>query len=564
MTTLPSDQLPDPKIERRELIKSRIVSYNEGIISGKLVANRWLYAAAKRFETDLTRSDIYFDWNEAVDLSDHFDRLTLIGEWSGKPFTLHDWQLYAVCNIICWKLADGRKRFKLSILQVARGAGKSTLMAGLCLYDMMTGQGKRVHVIANNQDQAEIILDTARVMVQRLDANGDMFNRRFASIDRDDIDSSMTALPALERSLDGLNPSTWIADEAAEFKGRFLTKLLTTGAKRRESTGVIISTPGSNSENHFAEIVKNCEAILSGEVEDDSTNALLFGLDKEDKIDDETTWVKANPGLAYGQPDLISIRRSWNTMKQSPMGRSEFCRYHCSRMDENMGGWLEMDNWSAMVDKTITEDFLSKRVCYGGLDLSKSGDMTAFVLAFPLEDGRVFMKGRYWFPKDGLAERELSYRMPCRTWAAEGKLELSPGREIDYGQIRQAVKEAQMQYDLRIVCYDAWGSKYLAENLIADGVPLQTYRMSIGTFAPGCQLWVNHWNGKKICFPDDPIMRRACAEAHAKRDINGNIRPVKGREFGIIDPLVAGIMALHSFGGKSASIYDTESELFNG
>jgi phage terminase large subunit-like protein len=88
--------------------------------------------------------------------------------------------------------------------------------------------------------------------------------------------------------LDGLNPSLWIADEAAEFKGRFLTKLLTTGSKRKESLGVIISTPGSNPENHYAELIKGSEAILSGEVEDDATMPILYGIDGTDAMEDES------------------------------------------------------------------------------------------------------------------------------------------------------------------------------------------------------------------------------------------------------------------------------------
>jgi len=564
MSNVPSDNPPTQE-QLRDQVKQRILSYNKGVLEGKVVANRWLYAAARRFETDLERSDVYFDWDEALKLNEHFERLSLIGEWSKEKFKLHDWQLYAVANIICWKLTeDKRKRYKLCVLQVARGNGKTTLMAGLALYDLMNGEGKRVHILANNQDQAEILLDTAQTMVSRLPQDSHDLTRRFASIDRDDADCSMTALAALERSLDGLNPSMWVADEASEYKGRFLTKLLTTGAKRKESSGIIITTPGSNPENIYGEIVKQCESILSGELQDDTVFSLLYGLDKEDALEDEAQWTKANPGLPYGQPDLVSLRRSWNTMKQSPMGRSEFSRYHAARMDENMGGWLDMGEWDSMVEKSITPDFLKGRVCYGGLDLSKSGDMTAFVLAFPLEDGRVFFKGRYWFPKEGLAQRELDYRMPCRTWAKEGKLELSAGREIDYEQIRIAINEACKEYDVRIIGYDNWGSKMLAESLLADGVPLQTYKMSASTFAPGCQLFQNHWFGKKLAFGDDPIMRRACAEAEAKRDINGNIRPVKSREHSIIDPLVAAVISLHVFGGRIASVYEQEADAING
>lgn len=544
-------------------VKSRILRYNADILSGNIPSNRWIYAAARRFENDLTRTDVYFDWDEAERLVAHFESLSLIGEWTGQNFKLHDWQTYAVCNIICWKLTeDKRKRYKLNLLQVARGNGKTTLMAGLALYDLINGQGKRVHVIANNAEQAEILLDTAKTMVTRM-KNTDI-DIHYGSIDRADADCSMNALPAMERSLDGLNPSMWVADEAAEYKGRFLTKLLTTGAKRKESTGCIITTPGSNPENIYYEIVKQAEGILSGQIQDDTVFALLYGLDPSDSIEDETQWIKGNPGLPYGQPDPVSLRRSWNTMKQSPMGRAEFSRYHCSRTDENTGGWLDMQYWEQMVDKTIDWESLKGRAAWAGLDLSKSGDMTALVLMIPLDDGRVAVKGRYWFPKEGLAQRELDYRMPVRTWAIEGKLELSAGREIDYEQIRVALNEAKRDYDLRIVAYDAWGSKYLAETLMGDGVPLQTYRMSISTFGPGCSLWSNYWMGRKLVFSDDPIMRRACAEAHAKQDINGNVRPIKSREHCIIDPLVAGIMGLHSWGGKTVSIYELEAEQING
>lgn len=544
-------------------VKSRILRYNADVLSGHIPSNRWIYAAARRFENDLARTDIYFDWDEAERLVAHFESLSLIGEWTGQNFKLHDWQTYAVCNMICWKLTeDKRKRYKLNLLQVARGNGKTTLMAGLALYDLINGVGKRVHVIANNAEQAEILLDTAKTMVTRM-KNTDI-DIHYGSIDRADADCSMNALPAMERSLDGLNPSMWVADEAAEYKGRFLTKLLTTGAKRKESTGCIITTPGSNPENIYYEIVKQAEGILSGQIQDDTVFALLYGLDASDSIEDETQWIKGNPGLPYGQPDLVSLRRSWNTMKQSPMGRAEFSRYHCSRTDENTGGWLDMQYWEQMVDKTIDWESLKGRAAWAGLDLSKSGDMTALVLMIPLDDGRVAVKGRYWFPKEGLAQRELDYRMPVRTWAIEGKLELSAGREIDYEQIRVALNEAKRDYDLRVVAYDAWGSKYLAETLMGDGVPLQTYRMSISTFGPGCSLWSNYWMGRKLVFSDDPIMRRACAEAHAKQDINGNVRPIKSREHCIIDPLVAGIMGLHSWGGKTVSIYELEAEQING
>ena len=531
------------------------MDYADGVLAGTVPAGRWIYAACARWRRDLERTDLVMDWDGVQALDAHFARLALVGDDSGRPFELHPWQLWTLANLVGWRwVEDGRRRVKLGMLQVARGNGKTTLMAGLALWDLLAGDGRRVHVIANNEEQAGICLDTARTMAMRLEEDGLLV--RFNRLVRPSADCEMTALPALERSLDGLNPSLWIADEAAEFKGRFLTKLLTTGSKRRESLGVIISTPGSNPENHYAELVKASEAILQGEVEDDATVPILYGIDPNDALEDEGAWVKANPGLPFGQPDAKSLRRSWNTMKRSPAGRGEFSRYHCARADENTGGWLDMALWPG--GQALDRDTLRGRPAWLGLDLSKSFDMSALVVAVPLDDGRVALEGHYWWPRQDVAQRELDYRMPIRQWSNDGKLTLTPGREIDYQSIKARLLELRDTYDIRLVGYDRWGSKLLAEELIAEGVPLQPYSMGISTFGPGCQLFGNLWVGGRLVVGDDPILRRSCAEAEAKADMNGNVRPVKSRSNCIIDPLVAAIIAVHVWGGRRSSCYEDE------
>lgn len=534
--------------------RDRVSRYVTGVLESRIPTGGLVFAACRRFERDLNRSDIWMDWDAVEGMAAFFDRLTLVGDDSGKTFTLADWQLWTLANLWGWRWSeDGRRRVKLGLLQVARGNGKTTLMAGLCLWDLVQGEGRRVHIIANSEHQAEICLDTAKTMVGRME-DTDM-EPKFISIVRRDADCEASALPALERSLDGLNPSLWIADEAAEFKGRFLTKLLTTGSKRRESLGVIISTPGSQSDNIYGELVANGEAILKGEVEDDTVVPILYGIDADDELDDVDCWAKANPGLEYGQPDLKSLKRAWNTMKASPLGRSEFCRYHAARLNENSGGWLDMTLWPK--HDPVDWPSLRGRPAWCGLDLSKSLDMTALMVAVPLDDGRVALRGHYWWPKHDVAQREMDYRLPVRTWAAEGRIELTPGREIDYEAVRIRLKAVLEEFNVQQVAYDRWGSKYLVEVLEADGVPMQTYSMGISTFGPGCQLWQQLWVGGKILCGDDQVLRAACRTAVAKRDHAGNIRLTKESNSRIIDPLVAGVIAIHSWGGASGSVYET-------
>lgn len=542
-----------------QAVKETILTYANQIATGIAPANKWIYAAVCRFNNDLERTDIYFDWDEAATLDKFFKELTLVGEYSDQSFALLPWQLFAVTNIRCWKRsADGLMKHKLSLIMIARGAGKTTMMSGLALYDLTRKKGQRTYCIANTEVQASILLNTARTMAMNcpslgLLVTGDAIADRAA-------DTIFTTLPALERSLQGLSPSMFIADEAADFRGRFLSALLTAGVKRKEVCGVIISTPSGTADNHFTELVNAAHSVLDGSTEDDTSFNLLFGIDDNDELDDESCWVKANPSMPYGQPELASLRRAWNTMKTSPMGRAEFCRFHACRATENGSGLLDMSLYEEMVDRDFNEDTLLGRPCYCGLDLSKSGDMTSLILMFPLDNGKCYVKSRSWWPSENLQQRELDYRVPVRVWHKEGWLDLSQGREIDYEQIRVALNEYRKMYDIKCVAYDAWGSQMLAQTLIADGLPLQVYRQAISILGPGTALFVNHWLGRKFVLSGCPIFRSACSIVEGKKDLNGNLRPTKSRSRSVIDPVVAAIMALHSYGGVSRSNYEIEAE----
>lgn len=534
--------------------ESIVRQYAADVVSGRIPAGKWVYAACSRFNRDLERTDIVLEWNRVADAFEFIGGLSLVGEADGEPFKLHPWQAFIVANLVGWRTAQGRRRFTMGIIQVARGNGKTTLMAALGLYDFMSGAGKRVHVLANKVEQAQILVDTARTMARRLDDPS--VKVKMSDLTRPNEDCEFNALTSRESSLDGLNPSLWIADEAAEYRGSVLNKLITTGMKRKETLGVIISTPGSNTESHYETLCSGARAVLSGEAEDDATFAMLYGIDQNDDIADEAAWPKANPGMQYGQPDAASIRRLYNTMKRDPGQRSEFCRYHCARLNEDVGGWLDMSYWPTAT--VVDWGAQRKRQAWVGIDLSKSLDMSAVVVAIPQESGNILLRGHYWWPRANVAQRELDYRMPIRRYADEGKINLTPGAEIDHEAIAQKMAEIIAEFDVQLVGYDRWGASYLAQRLAEIGAPIQAYSMGSSTFAPGCQLFQNLWVGRKLVIGDDPILRRACAEAIPRTGMTGYVRPEKPRDHSAIDPLVASIMAVHCWGGKRSSCYESE------
>jgi phage terminase large subunit-like protein len=70
----------------------------------------------------------------------------------------------------------------------------------------------------------------------------------------------------------------------------------------------------------------------------------------------------------------------------------------------------------------VNEDDLEGRVCYGGLDLSSTTDITSFVLVFPPrdEDDKYVILPYFWVPEDTLDLRVRRDHVPYDTWEKEG------------------------------------------------------------------------------------------------------------------------------------------------
>ena len=81
-----------------------------------------------------------------------------------------------------------------------------------------------------------------------------------------------------------------------------------------------------------------------------------------------------------------------------------------------------MEKWDSCAFP-VNEDDLEGRVCYGGLDLSSTTDITAFVLVFPPtdEDDRYILLPYFWVPEETLDLRVRRDHVPYDLWERQGK-----------------------------------------------------------------------------------------------------------------------------------------------
>ena len=109
--------------------------YAEKVISGDIVAGKYIILACQRFLSFFERKDMYFD-SKAVDKVVNFiSRLKhSTGSHYGKPFILSDWQYWIICAIYGFKWKkDGLRVTRTVYIEVGRKNGKSSIMAALAL-----------------------------------------------------------------------------------------------------------------------------------------------------------------------------------------------------------------------------------------------------------------------------------------------------------------------------------------------------------------------------------------------------------------------------------------------
>ncbi|MBT9373494.1 terminase large subunit, partial [Rhizobium sp. CSW-27] len=114
--------------------------------------------------------------------------------------------------------------------------------------------------------------------------------------------------------------------------------------------------------------------------------------------------------------------------------------------------------------------------CYGGLDLSRTRDFTAFTLTWVLDATkdaeRLASKTWFWTPADTLKDRANTDQAPYELWVDQAHIEAVPGQRLKYSWLAEALARLCAVYAPLEIGGDQYGLEQLQEHLSADGVSL--------------------------------------------------------------------------------------------
>lgn len=399
-----------------------------------------------------------FDKNAGLHILNFFSLLRHSkGEWAGEPFVLSPWQTFILWAVFGWKRADGHRRYRTAYVEIGRKNGKSTVAAGIGLYLFAADQepGAEVFTAATKRDQARIVHGEAVNMVRMSPGL-----QRFIQVFKDNLSMTRTnskyqPLGADADTMDGLNVHGAIIDELHAHKNRSLWDVLETATgARRQPLLFAITTAGFDRTSICWQQHDYGEKVLDRIIEDDAYFAYIACLDAQDEWTDWSVWIKANPNLGVSVK-VESLEDQCAKAESLPAAQNAFRRLRLNQWTEQADRWIDMSVWDGGA-VPVNRAELSQRRCFGGLDLSTTTDISAFVLVFPpsKKEGLWQVLCRFWIPKDNIVKRVQHDRVPYDGWVQQGLIEATPGNVVDYSVIKARILEDAARFDLKEMAVD--------------------------------------------------------------------------------------------------------------
>jgi len=494
------------------------------------------------------------------------------GTWYDEPFELIDWQEQIIRDIFGTLKSNGYRQFNTAYIEIPKKQGKSELAAAVALL-LTCGDGEEraeVYGCAADRKQASIVFDVAADMV-RLNPT---LSRTVKILDSQKkliympTGSSYQVLSADVANKHGFNTHGVVFDELHTQPNRKLFDVMTQGSgdARMQPLYFLITTAGDDTNSICYEVHQKAKDILEGRKIDHTFYPVIFGADEADDWTDPKTWKKANPSLGI-TVGIDKVKAACESAQQNPGEENAFRQLRLNQWVKQAVRWMPMDKWDKCAFPVI-EKALEGRVCYGGLDLSSTTDITAFVLVFPPEDeaDKYVVLPYFWIPEENLPVRVRRDHVPYDVWERQGFMQTTEGNVVHYGFIEKFIEQLGEKYNIREIAFDRWGAVQMVQNLEGMGFTVVPFGQGFKDMSPPTKELMKLTLEQCIAHGGHPVLRWMMDNISIRSDPAGNIKPDKERSTEKIDGAVATIMALDRAircgNDTSASVYDSRGIVF--
>lgn len=472
------------------------------------------------------------------------------GTWAGKPFDLIDWQEKIIRDIFGILKPDGYRQFNTAYVEIPKKQGKSELAAAVALLLCCADGEERAEVYgcAADRQQAAIVFDVAADMV-RMNPALKKRCKILASQKRliyEPTNSFYQVLSADAYSKHGFNVSGVIFDELHTQPNRKLYDVMTKGSgdARTQPLYFLITTAGNDENSICYQVHQKAIDIMKGRKHDPRFYPVIYGAGRDEDWSSPEVWKKANPSLGI-TVKMEKVKDAYNSAKENPAEENTFRQLRLNQWVKQDVRWMPVDKWDACAFP-VDPNELRGRDCYGGLDLSSTTDITAFVLVFPPGDDSegYTLLPYFWIPEDNVDLRVRRDHVPYDIWKQQGYLQTTEGNVVHYGFIEHFIDDLGKKYHIREIAFDRWGAVEMVQNLEGMGFTVVPFGQGFKDMTPPTKELMRLTLEKKIAHSGHPVLRWMMDNIYIRTDPAGNIKPDKAKSTEKIDGVVATIMGL--------------------
>lgn len=431
-------------------------------------------------------------------------------------------------------------------------------------------EGAEVYGCAADRQQASIVFEVAADMVRMcpaLSKRVKILSSQKRMVFRP-TNSFYQVLSAEAYSKHGFNIHGVVFDELHTQPNRELFDVMTKGSgdARMQPLYFLITTAGTDTHSICYEVHQKAMDILEGRKHDPTFYPVIYGASEQDDWTDPKVWKKANPSLGI-TVGIDKVKAACESAKETPSEENVFRQLRLNQWVKQSVRWMPMDKWDACAFPVREED-LEGRVCYGGLDLSSTTDITAFVLVFPpLDDqDKYCILPYFWLPEETLPLRVKRDHVMYDIWAKQGFIQTTEGNVIHYGYIEKFIEKLGERFNIQEIAFDRWGAVQMVQNLEGMGFTVVPFGQGFKDMSPPTKELMKLTLEQRIAHGGHPVLRWMMDNIYIRRDPAGNIKADKEKSTEKIDGAIATIMgldrAIRCGNNAHESVYDSRGLLF--
>ncbi|NTW70667.1 MAG: terminase large subunit [Eubacteriaceae bacterium] len=471
------------------------------------------------------------------------------GEWYNKPFKLLPWQDTIIRNLFGVIKPSGYRQFTTAYVEIAKKQGKTELGAALALY-MLTADGEKgaeIYSCAADRAQASLIYNVAVDMITLCPA----LKKRLKVVASQKrivypaMNSFYQVLSSEAYSKHGISPTAVLFDETHVANREMMNVMLHGAADaRKQPINFLITTAGNDFNSIGYELHQKAVDVLKGRKVDHTFYPTIYAADEDDDWTKLEVWEKANPSLGV-TVDVEKMQIACENARQNPAEENLFKQLRLCIWVKQSVRWMPMHVWDEC--KFLVEEHeLVGRECYGGLDLSSTTDITAFVLVFPprYDEEKYVVHPYFWIPEDNLKLRVRRDHVPYDIWEKQGHIKTTEGNVVHYGYIETFIEDLGTKFNIKEIAFDRWGAVQMVQNLEGMGFTVIPFGQGYKDMSPPTKELMKLTLEKRLAHGGHPALRWMMDNIFVKTDPAGNIKPDKEKSTERIDGAVATIMAL--------------------